>query len=119
MRKVEFLIEITSYLLQNLNTEIIYFQFKEFYVLFITLQSIGLKFFAKIMKGSCVFCCSSCIIFNLQVTFSFLISDVALLESDTLTLMCQILTILHLKLKIKIQILVKAFSRGKLKNSYE
>ena len=56
---------------------------------------------------------------TLQVTFSFLISDVALLESDTLTLMCQILTILHLKLKIKIQILVKAFSRGKLKNSYE
>ena len=30
-----------------------------------TLQSIGFKFFAKIMKGSCVFCCLSCISFNL------------------------------------------------------
>ena len=29
-----------------------------------TLQSIGFKFFAKIMKGSCVFCCSSCINFK-------------------------------------------------------
>ena len=29
-----------------------------------TLQSIGFKFFAKIMKGSYVFCCSSCISFN-------------------------------------------------------
>ena len=29
-----------------------------------TLQSIGFKFFAKIMKGSCVFCCSNCISFN-------------------------------------------------------
>ena len=29
-----------------------------------TLQSTGFKFFAKIMRGSCVFCCSSCITFN-------------------------------------------------------
>ena len=29
-----------------------------------TLQSIGVKFFAKIRKGSCVFCYSSCIGFN-------------------------------------------------------
>ena len=28
------------------------------------LQSIGFKFFTKIMKGSCVFCCSSCISFS-------------------------------------------------------
>ena len=44
--------------------QIIYFLFKEFYVPLMTLQSIGFKFFAKIMKGSCVFCCSSCISFN-------------------------------------------------------
>ena len=47
-----------------MNTEIICFQFKEFYEPFMTLQSIGFKFFAKIMKGSCVFCGSSCISFN-------------------------------------------------------
>ena len=34
------------------------------YVPFMTLQSIGFEFFVKIMKGSCVFCCSSCISFN-------------------------------------------------------
>ena len=44
--------------------QIVNFQFKDFYVPFMTLQSIGFKFFAKIMKGSCVFYCSSCISFN-------------------------------------------------------
>ena len=44
--------------------QIIYFEFKDFYVSFMTLQSIGFKFFAKMMKGSCVFYCSSCISFN-------------------------------------------------------
>ena len=44
--------------------QIIYFQFKEFHVYFMILQSIGFKFFGKIMKGSCVLCCSSCINFN-------------------------------------------------------
>ena len=29
-----------------------------------TLQSIGFSFYAKIMNGSCVFSCSSCISFN-------------------------------------------------------
>ena len=29
-----------------------------------TLQSIGFKVFAKIMKESCAFCCSGCISFN-------------------------------------------------------
>ena len=29
-----------------------------------TLQSVGFTFFAKITKGSCVFCCSSFITFN-------------------------------------------------------
>ena len=48
----------------NLNTQIIYFQFKDFHVPFMTLQSIGFKLFAKIMRGGCVFCCSSCISFN-------------------------------------------------------
>ena len=47
-----------------MNTQIIYFQFKEFYVPFMTLQSNGFNFFAKIMKGSCIFYCSSCISFN-------------------------------------------------------
>ena len=37
----------------------------------------------------------------LEFEFLFLISDVVLLESDTLRLMCQILTMLHLKLKMK------------------
>ena len=53
-RKVEFLCEITSFLtlkFEHAN----YFQFKEFYVPFIALQSIGFKFFAEIMTGSCVF----------------------------------------------------------------
>ena len=44
--------------------QIIYFEFKEFHVPFKTLQSIFLKFFAKKMKGNCIFCCSSCISFN-------------------------------------------------------
>ena len=47
-----------------MNTEIIYFQFKDFYVPFINLESIGFKFFAKIMKANCVFYCSSCTSFN-------------------------------------------------------
>ena len=29
-----------------------------------TLQRIGFKFFAKLMRGSCVFCCLSCISLN-------------------------------------------------------
>ena len=45
--------------------QIIYFQFKECYISFMTLQNIGFRFFAKIMTGNCVFCCSSCISFNL------------------------------------------------------
>ena len=47
-----------------MNTQIIYFQFNDLYVPFVTMQSIGFKFFPKTMKGSCVFCCSSCINFN-------------------------------------------------------
>ena len=47
-----------------MNTQIINFQFKDFHEPFMTLQSIGFNFFAKIMRGSCVFCCSSCISFN-------------------------------------------------------
>ena len=63
-RKEEFLSEITSLLSLNLNTQIIYFQFKDFHVPFMTLLSIAFKFFAKIMRGGCVFCCSNCISFN-------------------------------------------------------
>ena len=51
-RKVEFLREITSLLPLK------------FYVPFMTLQSIGFKFYTKVKKGSCVFCCSSSISFN-------------------------------------------------------
>ena len=47
-----------------MNTQIIYFQFRDFHVPFTTLQSISFKFFAKIIRGSCVFCYSSCISFN-------------------------------------------------------
>ena len=46
-----------------MNTQIINFQFKDFHVPFMVLQSIGLKFFGKIMRESC-FCCSRCISFN-------------------------------------------------------
>ena len=63
-RKVEFLSEITSFLQLKFKYAIIYFQFKDFHVPFMALQSIDFKFFAKIMRGSCVFCCSSCISFN-------------------------------------------------------
>ena len=48
----------------NSFTQIISFKFKDFHVHFMTLQSIGFKFFAKIMRESCLFCCSSCISFN-------------------------------------------------------
>ena len=47
-----------------MNTQIIYFQFQDFYAPLMTLQSIYFKFFAKTMRGSCVFCCSSCTNFN-------------------------------------------------------
>ena len=43
---------------------IIYFEVKDFHVRFKTLQSISFKFFTKIMRGICVFCCSGCISFN-------------------------------------------------------
>ena len=56
-RKVEFLSENTFEYVNH-------FQFKDFHVHFMTLQSAGFKFFAEIMRGSCVFCCSSCISFN-------------------------------------------------------
>lgn len=42
-----------------MNTQIIYFPFKGFHVSFMTLQSIIFKFFAKVIRGSCAFCCSS------------------------------------------------------------
>ena len=61
--RVDFLSEITSFLPLNFE-QISSFQFKDFYVPFMNLQSIGFTFFAKIMKGSWVFCCSSSISFN-------------------------------------------------------
>ena len=63
-QKVELLSEITSFLLLKFEQASYLFQFKDFYVPFMTLQSIDFIFNAKIMKGSYVFCCSSCIIFN-------------------------------------------------------
>ena len=59
---VIFATKISKYII--LNTQIIYFQFKDLHVPFKTLQSISFKFFAKTIRGSCVFCCSSCIRFN-------------------------------------------------------
>ena len=47
-----------------MNTQIIYFQFQDFYEPLMTLQSIYFKLFVKTMRGSCVFCCSSCTNFN-------------------------------------------------------
>ena len=68
LRKVEFLSEITSFLPLKFECAN-YFQFKDFHVPSMTLQSIAFKFFAKIIRGSCVFCCSSCINFNLTSYF--------------------------------------------------
>ena len=47
-----------------MNTQIIYFQLKDFNVPFMIMQSIGFNFFSKIMREICSFCCSSCISFN-------------------------------------------------------
>ena len=52
--------------------QIVYFQFKDFHVPFMTLQGIGFKFFANIIRGSYVFCCSSCISFNPTSHFKLL-----------------------------------------------
>ena len=48
--------------------QIIYFQFKEFYVPFMTLQSIGFNFCAKIMEGSCVFVVQVGLVLTLEAT---------------------------------------------------
>ena len=63
-RKEEFLSEITSFFPLKFEYGN-YFQFKNFHVPFVILQSTGFTFFAKTMRGSCVFCCLSCISFNL------------------------------------------------------
>ena len=57
--------------------QIIYFQVKDFYVPFVTLQSIGFIFFAKIMKGSCVFVVQVVLVLTLQATLSHLTSHEA------------------------------------------
>ena len=41
-----------------------------------TLQSVGFKSVAKIMKGSCVFCFSSCISFNLTSHIKHALSEI-------------------------------------------
>ena len=87
--KVEFLSEITSFLPLKLNTQIIYFQFKEFSIPFIALQSIGFKFFAKIMTGSCVFCCSNCISFNPTSHLNKLSLSASLCEMSRLPFLMQ------------------------------
>ena len=50
-----------------------------------TLQSIGFKFFAKVIKGSCVFCCSSCISFNPTNHLNKLLSELIYAERDSLS----------------------------------
>ena len=71
LQKVEFLSEITLFLPLKFERTNYYFQFKDFYVPFMTLQGIGFKCFAKIITGSCIFCCSSCI--STQRTTSMMI----------------------------------------------
>ena len=71
LQKVEFLSEITLFLPLKFEHTNYHFQFKDFYISFMTLQGIGFKFFAKIMKGSCIFCSSSCI--STQRTTSMMI----------------------------------------------
>ena len=84
-RKVQFLSETSSFLPLKIEHAIIYFQFREFYVPFMTLQSIGFKFFAKVIKGSCVFCCSSCISFNPTSHLNKLLSELIYAERDSLS----------------------------------
>ena len=50
--------------------QIIYFQFKEFYVPSMTLQSIGFKFFAKIMKEVVFFVAQVVLVLTLQANLS-------------------------------------------------
>ena len=64
-RKVEFLSEITSSLPLKFEYSNYLFPIQRFSCTFHDpLQSISCKFFAKIMRGIFVFCCSSFIIFN-------------------------------------------------------
>ena len=51
-----------------------------------TLQNTGFKFFAKIMKESCVFCCSSYIRFN--PTSHLKSINIVLTEPDLSKLLC-------------------------------
>ena len=62
--KVEFLSRIKSFMPLSLNAQIIYFQSQIFYLPFMFLTSTGFNFFAKIMGGNYVFCCSVHISFN-------------------------------------------------------
>ena len=59
---------------------IIYFQFKDFHEPFMTLQGIGFKIFAKILKRSRVFCCSICISFNPTSHLNWLRSSLGIIN---------------------------------------
>ena len=63
-RKVEFLWDITSFLALKFEHVNHLFPVQRALCTFNDLAEYGFKFFAKIMKGSCVFCYSSCIGFN-------------------------------------------------------
>ena len=62
LAKGRILSEITLFLPLKFEHANVYFQFKDFYVNFY--DPAEYWFFAKIMRGSCGFCCSSCISFK-------------------------------------------------------
>ena len=63
-RKVEFVSEITSFLPLKFEHGNYLFPVQRFLCTFYNTAEYGFKFFAKIMKWSWIFCCSSCISFN-------------------------------------------------------
>ena len=64
LQKVEFLGEIMSFLLLKFEYTNYLFPIERFRCAFLWGSWVlGLTFFAKIVTGSCVFCCSSCISF--------------------------------------------------------
>ena len=68
-RKVEFLSEITPFLVLELEYANYLVPIQRFSSTFYDLASIGFKLTAKIMRGSCVFFCSRCISFNSTSNF--------------------------------------------------
>ena len=70
LQNIEFLREITSFLLLKVAAAIIYFQSKDTYLPFMILQSIGFNFFAKNRKEVVFFVVHVVLVLTLQATLS-------------------------------------------------